>query len=71
MKTLLLRKATQQRDCPDPRTRLGLAFIAFTTENIEEPTEIEVEQVSERVRPLWTQIEVERLDKPCGDEPRA
>ena len=71
MKTLLLTKATQQRECPDPKTRLGLAFIAFTTEDIAEPTETEIEQVWDRVYPLWTQSEVDRLETLRGEEPRA
>ena len=63
MKTALLRKAGQAQERPDPKTRLGLAFIAFTTKDVAEPTEAEIEQVSERVYSLWTPSEVERLER--------
>jgi hypothetical protein len=71
MKTLLLTKAAQQQERPDPETRLGLAFIAFTTAGMDEPTEMEIEQVLERVSPLWTKSEVERLEKLAAEEPPA
>jgi len=62
MKKVLLRRAHNAKDRPDPKTREGLALIALTTPDIEEPSEEELEKALPRVRLLLTEEEKHRLE---------
>jgi len=57
MKQELLDKAENGDERPDPSTRLGLAFIAFTTPDIETPSDEEIAHAREEVASLWTEEE--------------
>ena len=57
MKQELLVKAENGDERPDPSTRLGLAFIAFTTPNIMAQSDEEIAHAREEVASLWTEEE--------------
>ena len=53
--------AERGNDTPPPTTRLGLALIGFTVSDEGSADEDEVAAAIERVTPLWTQEERERV----------
>ena len=62
MKKRLLSIGSKGVDRPEPNTRFGLALIALTTSDIEEPNEEEIENALPRVRLLLTNEERCRLE---------